>query len=86
MMAPLLIDHGCRSSRRVTLLGQTTFSSKVAHLPPVEAWKVVGGKLLWWHNGSLLWRWCRGTIKLLLLLLELPRLELWAIDPILLLL
>jgi hypothetical protein len=88
-MAPLLIDHGRRSSRRVALLGQTTFSSKVAHLPTVEAWKVIGRKLLWWPDGSLLWRWCRGTAELLLLRLllqELQRLELWAIDPIMLLL
>jgi hypothetical protein len=91
-MAPLLIDHGCRSSRRVALLGQTAFSSKVAHLPAVEAWKVAGGKLLWWPDGSLLRRWCRGMVELLLLLLlrllllELPRLELWAMGPILLLL
>jgi hypothetical protein len=68
------------------------FSSKVAHLPTVEAWEVAGGKLLWWHDGSLL-RWCSGsTVELLLLLLlrlsllELPWLELWAIAPILLLL
>jgi hypothetical protein len=85
-MAPLLIDHGCWSSWRIALLGQTTFSSKVLHLPTVEAWKVVGGKLLWWPDGSLLWRRCRGTVELLLLLLELPWLELWVIDPILLLL
>jgi hypothetical protein len=85
-MAPLLIDHGCRSSWRIALLGQTTFSSKVAHLPAVEAWKVVGGKLLWWSGGSLLWRRCRCTVELLLLLQELPWLELWMIDPILLLL
>jgi hypothetical protein len=58
----------------------------VAHLPAVEAWKVAGGKLLWWPNGSPLWRWSRGTVELLLLLLELPRLELWAMAPILLLL
>jgi hypothetical protein len=56
--------------------------------PAIEAWKVVGGKLLWWPNGSLLWRWCRGMVELLLrlLLLELPWLLLWVIDPILLLL
>jgi hypothetical protein len=53
-MAPLLITHGCQSSRRVALLRQAAFSSKVAHLPIVEAWKVVGGKLLWWPDGSLL--------------------------------
>jgi hypothetical protein len=66
-----------------------TLSSKVAHLPIVEAWKVVGGKLLWWPDGSLLWWWCRGTVELLLLqllLLELPRLELWLMDPIMLML
>jgi hypothetical protein len=92
LMAPLLIDNGCRSSRRVALLGQTAFSSKVAHLPIVEAWKVAGGKLQWWPDGSLLRRWCRGTVELLLLLLlrllllELPWLELWAMIPNLLLL
>jgi hypothetical protein len=58
-MAPLLIDHGCRSSWRVTLLRQATFSNKVNHLPAVEAWKV----------------------ELWLLLLELPRLELWVMAP-----
>jgi hypothetical protein len=45
-MAPLLIDHGCRSPCRVALLGQAAFSSEVAHLPVVEAWKVAGRKLL----------------------------------------
>jgi hypothetical protein len=45
------------------------------------------GKLLVGNGyGSLLRWWSRGTIELLLLLLELPRLELWAIAPILLLL
>jgi hypothetical protein len=53
-MASLLVDHECQSSRRVALLGQTTFLSKVTHLPVVEAWKVAGGKLLWWPDGSLL--------------------------------
>jgi hypothetical protein len=90
-MAPLLIDHGCRSSWRVALLGQMAFSNKVAHLPTVEAWKVAGRKLLWWPDGSLLWRWGRSMVELLLLLLrllllELSRLELWAITQILLLL
>jgi hypothetical protein len=91
-MAPLLIDHGCWSSHRSDLLRQVAFSSKVAHLPTVEAWKVAGRKLLWWPDGSLLRRWGRGTVELLLLLLlrllllELPRLELWAMAPILLLL
>jgi hypothetical protein len=85
-MAPLWIDHGCQSSWQVALLGQMAFSSKVVRLPTVEAWKVAGGKLLWWPNGSLLRQWCRGTVELLLLLLELPRLELWAMGPILLLL
>jgi hypothetical protein len=90
-MDPLLIDHRCRSSRRVALLGQAAFSSEVAHLTVVEAWKVAGEKLLWWPDGSLLRRWSRGTVELLLLmllrllLLELPRLELWAMAPILLL-
>jgi hypothetical protein len=71
------------------LLGQAAFSSEVAHLPAVGAWKVASGKLMWWSDGSLLQRWSRGTIELLLLLLllllELPRLELWAMAPILLL-
>jgi hypothetical protein len=64
------------------------FSSKVVHLPTVEAWKDVGGKLLWWPDGSLLWRWSRGTVELLLLLLlrKMLRLELWVMAPILLLL
>jgi hypothetical protein len=91
-MALLLIDHGCRSSRRVALLRQAAFLSKVAHLPTVEAWKVASGNLLWWPDGSLLQRWSRGMVELLLLLLrrrlllELPRLEFWATAPILLLL
>jgi hypothetical protein len=53
-MAPLLIYHGCRSSRRVALLGYAAFSSEVAHLSAVEAWKAAGGKLLWWPDCSLL--------------------------------
>jgi hypothetical protein len=74
------------------LLGQATFSSEVAHLPVVEAWKGAGGKLLWWLDGSILQWWSRGTVELLLLLLlrqlllELSRMELWAMAPILLLL
>jgi hypothetical protein len=73
------------------LLGLTAFSSKLAHLPVVEAWKVAGGKLLWWPNASLLRQWSRGMIELLmlllwLLLLELSRLEFWATPTILLLL
>jgi hypothetical protein len=81
-MAPLLVYHGCRSSWRVTLLRQVALSSKVARLLKVEASKVAGGKLLWWPDGSLLRRWGRGTIELLLLLLlwllllELSQLEL----------
>jgi hypothetical protein len=65
------------------------FSSKVAHLPAVEAWKVAGGKLLLRPDDSLLWWWSRSTVELLLLwllLLELPRLELWMTAPIPLLL
>jgi hypothetical protein len=41
---------------------------------------------MWRPDGSLLQWWSRGTIELLMLLLELPRVELWAIAPILLLL
>jgi hypothetical protein len=92
-MAPLLVYHGCRSSRRVALLGRAAFPSKVAHLPAVEAWKVAGGKLLWWPDGSMLWWWGRGTVELLLLLLlwlllllELSWLKLWVMAPVLLLL
>jgi hypothetical protein len=88
-MAPLLVYHGCWSSRRVALLRQAAFPSEVAHLPAVEAWKVAGGKLLWWSDGSLLWWWGRGMIELLLrllLLLELSRLKLWVMAPVLLLL
>jgi hypothetical protein len=54
--------------------------------------EIAGGKLLWQLDGSLLWRWSRGTVELLLLLLlrllllELLRLELWVITPILVLL
>jgi hypothetical protein len=65
----------------------------VTHLLTVEAWKVSDGKLLWWPDGSLLWWWGRGMVELLLLLLlwlllllELSRLKLWAMAPILLLL
>jgi hypothetical protein len=73
------------------LLGLAAFSSKVAHLTTVEAWKVAGGELLWRPGGILLWRWSRSTVELLLLLLwllllKLPQLELWVIAPILLLL
>jgi hypothetical protein len=89
-MAPLLIYHGRRSSRRAALLGQAAFLSEVTHLPTVEAWKAANGNLLWWPDGSLLWWWGRGTVELLLLwmllLLELSRLKLWAMDPVLLLL
>jgi hypothetical protein len=74
------------------LLWLAAFSSKVAYLPIVEAWKVVGGKLLWCPGGNLLWWWSRSTVELLLLLLlqllllKLMWLELSAIAEILLLL
>jgi hypothetical protein len=65
----------------------------MSQLPAVEAQKVTVGSLLWWPDCNLLWRWGRSTIELLLLLprlhlllLELPRLELWVTAPILLLL
>jgi hypothetical protein len=86
-VAPLLVDHGYRSSWRVALLGLAAFTCKVPHLPAVEAWKVASGRLLLWPNGSLPWWWSRSMVELLLLLrLELPLLELWVIAPILLLL
>jgi hypothetical protein len=50
------------------LIGLAAFSSKVTHLPAVEAWKVAGEKLLWRLDGSLLWWWSRSTVELLLLL------------------
>jgi hypothetical protein len=84
-MAPLLINHRCWGSLSIALLGLAAFSSKVTRLPTVEAWKVAGGKLLWWPDGSLLQWWSRGTVELLLLL-DLPWLELWATAPIQLLL
>jgi hypothetical protein len=72
------------------MLGLSSFIHKVPHLPIVEAWKVAGGRLLWWPDGSLLWWWSRSMVELLLLLLllrlELPLLVLWVIAPILLLL
>jgi hypothetical protein len=68
------------------LLRQAAFSSKVAHLSTVEAWKIAGGKLLWWPDGSLLRWWSRGMVEMLLLLLKLSWLELWTMAPILLLL
>jgi hypothetical protein len=58
----------------------------MSQLPTIEAQKVMAGSLLGWLDCNLLWRWVRSTVELLLLLLELPRLELWAIAPILLLL
>jgi hypothetical protein len=61
----------------------------MSQLPAVEAQKVVVGSLLWWPDCNMLWRWGRSMVELLLLLLlllELPRLELWAIAPIMLLL
>jgi hypothetical protein len=81
----------CAGARGELLcLGKRALSSKMAHLPAVEAWEVASEELLWWPDGSLLWRWSRGTIELLLLLrlvpLELSWLELWAMGPILLLL
>jgi hypothetical protein len=69
------------------LIGLAALSNKVAHLSTVEAWKVAGGELLQRPGGILLWRLSRSTVELLLLLLlKLPRLKLWAIAPILLLL
>jgi hypothetical protein len=81
-MAPLLIDDRCQSSWQVLLLGLAAFSSKVTHLPVVVAREVDGRKLLWRPDGSLLQPWGRSTVELLLLL-KLPRLELWAIAPVL---
>jgi hypothetical protein len=68
------------------------FSSKVPHLHSVEVGKVADGKQVWQPDGSLLQWWSRSMIELLLLLLlwllllEVPRLELWAIARVLLLL
>jgi hypothetical protein len=69
------------------LLGLVALLRKVPHLSTVVAEKVTGGKLLWWPDGSLLHRWGKSMVELLLLcLLELSRLELWVITPVLLLL
>jgi hypothetical protein len=58
------------------------------HLPVVEAWKIAGRRLLWWHDSSLLQGWSRSIVELLLLLLrlELLLLVLLVIAQILLLL
>jgi hypothetical protein len=71
----------------------------MSQLSAVEVWKAMVGSLLWWPDYNLLQRWGRSTVELLLLLLlfllllllrllslELSRLELWMIAPILLLL
>jgi hypothetical protein len=70
------------------LLGHEALAGKVSHLFVVVGWKAAGGSLLWWPDCRLLRQWSRSTVKLLLLLLllELPLLVLWVIDPILLLL
>jgi hypothetical protein len=57
------------------LLGLAAFSSKVAYLPIIEAWKVAGRNLLWHSDGSLLQQWSRGTVELLLLWLFLQELS-----------
>jgi hypothetical protein len=63
---------------------------ELPQLSTVEAQKATVGSLLRWPNCSLLWRWGRSMIELLLLLwlllLKLPWLELWVIAPVLLLL
>jgi hypothetical protein len=65
----------------------------MSQLPTVEARKIVAGCLLWRPDSNLLQWWGRSTVKLLLLplllwlwSLKLPRLELRAIAPVLLLL
>jgi hypothetical protein len=74
------------------LLRLVAFVSKMPHLSAVEAQKVAGRRLLWWPGCSLLRRWSRSTVELLLLLwllllqLELPLFVLWAVVLILLLL
>jgi hypothetical protein len=65
----------------------------MSQLSTVETWKTVIGCLLWRPDSNLLQWWGRSTVELLLLplllwlwSLKLPRLELRAIAPILLLL
>jgi hypothetical protein len=69
------------------LLGLVALSSIVPHLPIVVVGGVIGGKLPWRPDGILLQRWGRSMVELLLLLLllELPRLELWAVALVLVL-
>jgi hypothetical protein len=78
--ALLMINHGCRRSRRITLLWHEALTSEMSQLSAVEARKATVGSLLWWADCSLRWRWGRSTAELLLLRL------LWAIAPVLLLL
>jgi hypothetical protein len=66
---------------------------EMSQLSAVEARKTVAGCLLWWPDSNLLQWWGRSTFELLLLplllwlwSLKLPRLELRAIAPVLLLL
>jgi hypothetical protein len=69
------------------LLWHEALISEMSQLSAVEARKAVVGSLLWWLDCSLLRWWDRSMVELLLLLLlELPWLELWAIAPVLLLL
>jgi hypothetical protein len=86
-LAPLLINNRSRSSLQIAFLGLAAFASKVPHLPTVEARKVASGRLLQWPDCSLLQRWSRSTVELLLLLLllqlELPLLVLRVIAQIL---
>jgi hypothetical protein len=64
----------------------------MSQLSAVVAWKATVESLLWWPDYSLLWRWGRSTVELLLLLLlsllllKLSKMELWEIAPVLLLL
>jgi hypothetical protein len=62
----------------------------MTQLSVVDAWKAAVGSLLCWPDCSLLWRWGRSMVELLLLLrlllLKLLQLELWTIALVLLLL
>jgi hypothetical protein len=45
------------------------WAGEVSHLFAIEAHKVATWDLLWWLDYSLLWRWSRSMVELLLLLL-----------------
>jgi hypothetical protein len=57
-MAPLLIDHGWQSSRRVALLTQAPFSSKVAIFSQLKHGKLLAGN----YCGGLMAAYCGSGV------------------------